>query len=551
MSLKPQAIEEVPEETRRVAEAAFPKGNRYMRMRDELGTFYHDEDFEDLFPQQGQHAYSPWRLALISVMQFAENLSDRQAADAVRGRIDWKYALSLELTDCGFDHSVLSEFRDRLVGGGKERELLDKMLEVFREQGLLKTRGKQRTDSTHVLASVRSLSRIETVGETLRAALNSLAAVAEDWLVEIAPKEWYERYEKRFEGDRLPKSKEEHKQLGETIGQDGMLLLESIDAENTLDWLSKIPAVETLRWVWIHQYVSVDGKLRMREANELPPSSIRYESPYDPEAHYSEKGSTRWTGYKVHMTENCDDDAPHVICHVETTIASQPDVSTTESIHESLAEKELLPEEHLVDGGYVDAQLLVSSQKEYDIELVGPVRSTKHWQAKKETGYAIDDFEINWQEKSVRCPAGQTARDWRPHLDPNGTPVIRVRFRRSVCGACEVRSLCTRAVKDGRCLSLRGSQAEHEKHREVKHQQETPQWRKRYAKRAGVEGTISQGVRSFGLRQARYVGLAKTHLQNVLTAAAINIVRVDDWLTGKPLARTRVSRFTRIQPQAA
>jgi transposase len=148
MSLQPRPIFDVPEETARIAHAAFPKGNIYIRMRDRLGVFFTDEQFVPLFSGRGQPAFSPWRLALISIMQFVEDLSDRQAAEAVRGRIDWKYLLGLELEDAGFDYSVLSEFRQRLVEGGLEQELLDTMLTVLSEHQLLRKRGKQRTDST-------------------------------------------------------------------------------------------------------------------------------------------------------------------------------------------------------------------------------------------------------------------------------------------------------------------------------------------------------------------------------------------------------------------
>ncbi len=178
MSLKPTPIEPVPEQTVRVARTAFPKGNPYLLLRDELGTIYRDEDFADLFPNVGQAGLSPWRLALVTVMQFRENLSDRQAAEAVRARIDWKYLLGLELTDPGFDFSVLSEFRTRLLNGAAEERLLQKLLERCGELGLVKARGKQRTDSTHVLASIRVLNRLELVAETLRAALNQLATLA-------------------------------------------------------------------------------------------------------------------------------------------------------------------------------------------------------------------------------------------------------------------------------------------------------------------------------------------------------------------------------------
>jgi transposase len=178
MSLKPQPIGQVPESTAYVAKTAFPNGNPYVALRDTLGTFYHDERFTALFPDRGRPAEAPWRLALVTVLQFAEGLADRPAAEAVRGRIDWKYALGLELTDRGFDFSVLCEFRARLVAGGVERLLLEAMLRTCKDHGLVKARTKQRTDSTHVLAAIRTFNRLELVGETPRATLNSLATVA-------------------------------------------------------------------------------------------------------------------------------------------------------------------------------------------------------------------------------------------------------------------------------------------------------------------------------------------------------------------------------------
>ncbi len=192
MSLYSQGIKPVPSETSRVARAAFPKGNIYMTMRDELGTIYRDKDFADLFALEGQPAYSPWRLALICVMQFVAGLSDRQAAEAVRSRIDWKYALSLELSDPGFDFSILSEFRQRLLGGKAEQRLLDKLLERCQEKGSVKARGKQRSDSTHVVGVIRLLNRLELAGETLRATLNVLAEVAPDWLLLQVSPDWFD-----------------------------------------------------------------------------------------------------------------------------------------------------------------------------------------------------------------------------------------------------------------------------------------------------------------------------------------------------------------------
>src|SRR5512135_2712779 len=294
MSLHPHAAYPIPEETQRVARAAFPRGNGYMRVLDTLGALYRDDQFADLFPTRGQPAVSPARLALVTVLQFAEGLSDRQAADAVRGRIDWKYLLGLDLTDPGFHHTVLSEFRTRLMAGEAESRLLEALLAIARDHGLLKAAGRQRTDSTHVLAAVRVLNRLERVGETLRAALNSLAVVAPDWVRALAPAAWYERYGSRVENYALPKSDTERQALAALIGADGQTLLEAIDAEGAARWLGQVPAIQTLRRVWTEQYPLVKGKLAWREVSEMASPAGLVSSPYDIDARYSTQRSVEW-----------------------------------------------------------------------------------------------------------------------------------------------------------------------------------------------------------------------------------------------------------------
>jgi transposase len=229
-------------------------------MRDTLGTLYQDDDFLDLFPTRGQPAEAPWRLALVTILQYAEGLTDRQAADAVRMRIDWKYAFSLELTSPGFDFSVLSEFRSRLLAHGAERRLFDLRLAQFRARGWLKARGKQRTDSTHVLAAIRTLRRLECVGETMRQALNVLAEVTPDWLLKHMDPEWAERDRRRFSDFRLPKEEQERVALAETMGADGRRLFAAVCAETRLAWLRELEALETLRRVWLqHEHGSRTG----------------------------------------------------------------------------------------------------------------------------------------------------------------------------------------------------------------------------------------------------------------------------------------------------
>lgn len=544
--MHPQDIHPIPEETARIARAALPRGNTYMIMRDQLGTLYEDQVFAALFPKRGRPAEAPWQLALVCVFQFIEGLSDRQAASAVRTRIDWKYALGLELTDPGFDFSVLSKFRSRLIAGSAEMLLLERMLEHFKTQGLLKPRGKQRTDSTHVLAAIRTLNRLESVGETLRATLNAVASIAPEWLREHVELAWFDRYGHRIEESRLPKGQAERQQYAELIGIDGSQLLSMLYEPSAPAHLKELPAVQILRQTWVFQYYTDEGQLRWRKAEDLPPAGMRYDSPYDPEAHYGNKRSITWTGYKVHITETCDDDELHVITHIETTPAGLTDSELAAPIHNALAKKALLPGEHFLDSGYVDADLLVKSQRDLGVEVIGPVRPDSSWQAQGDHGYDVSHFTINWDTHQVICPQGNINTCWTPHLDAYDTPVISVKFSRTDCRLCPVRSLCTRSAEAPRHVTLR-MQADHETLQRIRAQQTTLEWKAQYNRRAGIEGTISQGTRAFELRRSRYIGQEKTHLQHVFTAGAINIVRFASWKAGIPHAKTRTSRFTALK----
>src|SRR5215213_480138 len=442
MCLHPEPIGEIPPETVRVARAAFPKGTVVMRLRDEFSELYRDEDFSRFYPIRGQPGLAPWRLALVTVLQFLEHLSDRQAANAVRARIDWKYALGLELTDPGFHFSVLTEFRARLVAGRAEHLLLDTMLERFKDRGLVKARGKQRTDSTHVLAAVHDLHLLELVAETLRATLDDLAAVVPDWLRGVARPVWFERYARRIEDYRLPNSQEKRAALALEIGADGFLLLDAVDAPSTPAAAREVPMVGTLRDVWRVHYARDGGRTRWRAGTELPPVGERVQSPHDAEAHYSVKRQLAWLGYKVHVTETCDDDAAHLITHVATCPAMQPDMASTAAIHDHLARKGLLPAEHFVDSGYVDAGLLVSSRRDHAISLEGPVRGVSTWQGRSGQGYEQRDFAVDWEHERVTCPQGKTSAIWRMARDEGGSPRAQAVFSRHDCRPCAARAFC-------------------------------------------------------------------------------------------------------------
>jgi transposase len=207
VSMRLRARVQIPEQTVAVARAAFPRGSVAMTARDRLGEVFTDEQFAAAFGVRGAPAESPGALALVTALQFAENLTDRQAAQMVARAIDWKYALGLELTDPGFDASVLSKFRTRLVEHGLHEQVFNRMLSVLAGEGLIAAGGRQRTDSTHVISAVRELNRLELAGESVRACLEALSVAAPGWLAEaIDVGEWAHRYGPRVDSWRLPAS---------------------------------------------------------------------------------------------------------------------------------------------------------------------------------------------------------------------------------------------------------------------------------------------------------------------------------------------------------
>ena len=539
--LRPEDSMPIPEMTRLVAKAAFPNGSLAMTLRDELGSIFTDHDFAELYSALGQPAESPARLALVTVLQYVENMTDRQAADAVRGRIDWKYALGLELNDPGFHYSVLSEFRQRLLDGQAERRLLDKLLERCEARGLLAGKRKQRTDSTHVLAAIRSLTLVELVGETMRRTLEDLARIAPDWLKIHLQPDWIERYGRPFANDRLPKSKEERQAFAETVGRDGVVLLTVVWGEETPAEVKQLRMVEVLRRIWVQQFYLCDGQVhwRTKDAWGQPPAALMIASPEDLDASYCVKRSTEWTGYKVHLTETCEAEHPRLITQVDTTPATTPDVNCTDTIQDDLTARDLLPDTHLVDEGYMETDLLVKSQKK-GVDLVGPVPSHKSWQSRTDAAFDHTRFTIDWQAKRATCPNGKTSVYYAERETSRGTPNVLFAFRVEDCRPCPLRARCTRAENVGRTLTVY-PQEQYQAQEQARQRQETEAFKTLYGERAGIEGTHSQGVRRMGLRRSRYFGLARTHVQHVATAAAINVVRVVDWVNGQRPEPTRRS----------
>jgi transposase len=527
-----------------------------MRLRDLLGPVFEDDRFAGLFSERGRPALSPGRLALVSVMQFVEGLTDRQAADAVRSRLDWKYLIGLELRDQGFDASVLAEFRERLAVSGSAEELVfETVLDELREAGFLTAGGRQRTDSTHVVAAVRSVQRLELLGESVRAALEALAVAAPTWLTSWAPAEWFTRYGPRVDTYRLPTAEAEREELALHYGADGFFTLEHVFAPDSPGQLRGLETVEILRRIWVQQFYRAPDGLHLRKeakgkghADEAgrPPASMGLVSPYDPDARFRKKRATKWIGYTAQISESSNDDRPHLITYIATHPATEPDVDTTGRVHSRLGQRDLLPDEHYADSAYITAEHILKAAR-LGVELIGPANKGNQWQSRTSDAYDNDLFAVDWDTLTAICPQGHRNTWSGTGTDRHGNPRIQFTFSLTNCTPCPVRSHCTHAKTAARTVTLR-PRDQHELLRRLHTEQDTEEWHRRYGHPAGVEGTISQAVRAFGLRRSRYQGQTKTALQHVLTATAINVTRLDTWLTGTPLGRTRTSHLAALAP---
>lgn len=544
MSLKIQN-NEIPELTVQIAKASFPKGNAYMEFRDHFGFPFHDQDYTDLYSETGQPAASPSRLSFLAIVQFREGLTDRQIADAVRARIDLKYALGLPIDDIGFDHSVLTKFRKRLLENEQQASPFQSMLELFKEHGLVSSGGKQRTDSSHIFGAIRLLNRLECVGQAIHHVLNTLASLIPNWVQQNIPNDWWKRYSHSFEEYRLPKKEIERAQLVLQIGADGHQLLECLENTKEHQELVFLPALEAMRQIWIQQYFHQDGVIQWRTHAQLPPPSQQIRSPYEVEARRATKRKMHWTGYKMDLTETCSDERPHMIVNVEVSDATKSDMNGLEPISKKLQESQLLPDEQHVDKGYASAANLVRSEQEYGVTLVSEVMRDTSWQA-RQGGFTLESFSLDWEKQEALCPEGKKSKTWREEKSTNGKKVFRVSFSSKDCQICERIEMCTKS-KGGRTLKVR-PQEEHKILQTRRKEQKTKEYQKKMNKRAGVEGSISQFMWGHDMRQARYRGKTKVTLQALFTAMAVNLTRIVNWLRGVPRTTTKRSKFASLNP---
>ena len=276
------------------------------------------------------------------------------------------------------------------------------------------------------------------------------------------------------------------------VGNDGVILLWLVDKQQP--GLKALPAVKTLRQVWERHFVrsEITGRAWRADA-DLPRAATAIESPYDTEARHSSKREIVWTGYKAHLTETCDPELPRLITHVHTTVATTQDVSCTADIQQALADRGLLPKRHLVDTGYVDAELLVSSRQRHDVELFGPPRDGQSWQA-REGGYDQAQFLVDWDNQQATCPEGKVSRSWATYQrkpdghSPDSRSVVTVRFAGNDCAACASRSKCVRSPSGQPRTLILPERAQAEALEKARGELSSAEGRTEYGKRAGWKG---------------------------------------------------------------
>ncbi len=422
--------------------------------------------------------------------------------------------------------------------------LFETLLTTLKEAGLVKPRGRQRTDSTHVLAAIQVLNRLELVGETLRHALNTLAVVAPDWLRSQVPADWYPRYSRRFEEYRLPDALTARTALAEQIGADGRALLAMVFASETDAWLRQVPLVETLRRVWgsslrrgTRPLAGGAGLAAVGGGDQL---AVR------PRGALLQEARDDLDRLQSPLTETRDDDLPNIVTDVDTTTATTVDHAVTAAVQVRLARRGLVLREQLVDTGYVTADHLVTSQADHQCTLLGPIHADYSWQARAGAGFGAAHFAIEWEQERAICPQGRVSRIWKPTHDSAGHDIINIRFDYADCRDRPVRQQCVSSDRE-RALAIRPQPLY-----EALRRAAAPAHRSSASSTAPARGSKGPSAgRSIGdLRRTRYRGLAKTHLLHLLIAAALNFHRVAAWLAERPRAQTRVSAFARLAPAA-
>lgn len=520
--------------------------NPVVALVERAGNLFDSTDFEKLYHAEGQPGVPPWRLAIVTILQHAHGLSDREAVDYACNRLDWKYALRMEIDEPVFDHTVLAEFRERLVKCNMQDLLLNKLIELAAELKILNL-SKQRTDATHIVSSVRTLGRLERIREAIQAAIDSVLTHFPEIFISFQRHDWIERYDRAPYHFKAPKDQKRREQLATQMGEDASELLNLIrNACTDEPALLKLEKVSALQAIFEQQYILKNSTYCLRDDEESVASAERIASPHDTEARFGRKGSLGWLGYKTHLTETCMEGFPRLITNALTTHAAVDDTKALPEIHKSVKNRGFGMNKHYLDAGYTDVDDMLNDEELLGIEVVGPTKPSSNWQVKDGKGFDITKFQIDFDNKRAICPRGIVSTVWSPR--PKGKS-IQIRFPKQECQQCPFRDDCTKSA-NGRKLEVKNADAFRrlQKNRLL---MEDPQFKADYKRRSGIEGTISQAVRNSDIRRTPYVGLKKTALQAWLAAAGINLYRIAYWILETPLAKTRPTLVQKYASLAA
>jgi transposase len=518
MTLRIRELSEMPADTAELGRKLLKEDDPYRVIGDQLSDIVRDEDFATMYAETGRDAVWPSLLAMVTLFQFQENIPDREAAEMVVKRLDWKYALHLPLDYAGFHFTDSHNFRERLMENEREALVFDKLLSKVRTLGFLKKRGKQRTDSTHVIGVVRKLSRLELVTETLRVTLRAIKGTDESWYRRVLPAAFCEVYVETRRDYRL--SQAEREAALRKAGEDGFWLLEHIDRHSPAA-VRELDEVQTMRTIWEQQYERVEGRTVAREKMEVNAKDLIV-SPHEPEVRAAQKRGQKWLGTRVHLTETAYtaeelEGEPNFITDVTTDVAPAGDNEALSEIRQNLEGRDLKPQEQTVDAGYISGQSIADSRAD-GVELIGPARPDP-----SPSGFQLADFQIDLEQQQATCPAGCHPVRWSQTQGVDGRQITRIYFGEQ-CTTCPFfgESQCTQSSR-GRTLTVTEYYPELAARRE---EEKTPEFWQKMKRRPPVEGTISEFVRRHGGRRSRHRGLEKTHLQNLFKGAAINLKRL-------------------------
>jgi transposase len=519
MSLQWSLSQEVPESTisAKTVGTLLEEDDLYLYIGNHFNELLPDESvFEPMYCETGRGAVPPQLLFLVTIFQFLEKVPDRMAAKLIASRLDWKYACHLPLDYPGFHFTVLHGFRDRLKENDQDRALFEEIVGKLVDLGLIKRRGKMRTDSSHVLGVVQRLTQLELVIETLRVAMKAIQEVAPDWMKGNVPDVFVEAYDERFWEFKLSDAEVEERLS--KAAHDASWFLRAVEAMAP-EVVQALAEIKVLREVLDQQLPKgPDGPPAKR-----PMGGDIIESPHETEARHGIKRGQAWTGYKVQVTETCDDDLPHLITDIKITGALDNDSPQLDDIQRRLLEQETPPGEQYVDKGYMSGANLAASQ-ERGITLMGkPLADTQGPEHFKQA-----DFHRDEEARIAICPAGEQSNVWAQRKDPKGgPPSTLIRFPAKTCQACRFFGQCTKS-KQGRSLTVGPHLDRLEAQRMLA---STEAYQEKLHRRSGIEGAISELVRGHGMRHARYRGQRKIQLQAYFTAVATNLKRSIRWLT--------------------